>query len=102
MKIKAFLGGYDNNLSYLIWCESTRIAGIIDAAVEITEILECIDSNNLLLEKVFITHTHFDHIKYLDDLKFREIAEILNMSEGGLKANYHHAVKKIEAYIKEI
>ena len=68
MKIKAFLGGYDKNLSYLIWCESTRIAGIIDAAIEITEMLECIDSNNLLLEKVFITHTHFDHIKYLDDL----------------------------------
>ena len=68
MRIKAFLGGYDKNLSYLIWCESTRIAGIIDASIEITEILECIDSNNLLLEKVFITHTHFDHIKYLDDL----------------------------------
>jgi RNA polymerase sigma-70 factor (ECF subfamily) len=41
-------------------------------------------------------------LKYLDDLKFREIAEILNISEGGLKANYHHAVKKIEAFIKEI
>ena len=41
-------------------------------------------------------------LKYLDDLKFREIAEILNMSEGGLKANYHHAVKKIETFIKEI
>ena len=41
-------------------------------------------------------------LKYLDDLKFREIAELLNMSEGGLKANYHHAVKKIEAFIKNI
>ena len=68
MKIKAFLGGYDKNLSYLIWCESTRIAGIIDASIEITEIIECINSNNLLLEKAFITHTHFDHIIYLDDL----------------------------------
>ena len=68
MKIKTFLGGFDNNLSYLVWCESTRIAGIIDAATEITEIIECIRTNNLTLEKILITHTHFDHIKYLDDL----------------------------------
>jgi len=25
----------------------------------------------------------------------------MNLSEGGLKANYHHAVKKVEAYIKK-
>ena len=68
MQIKTFQGGYDKNLSYLIWCESTKIAGIIDASIEITEILECIDVNNLIFEKVFITHTHFDHIKYLNDL----------------------------------
>ena len=68
MQIKAFLGGYDKNLSNLIWCESTRIAGIIDASIEIAEILECIDVNNLIFEKVFITHTHFDHIKYVNDL----------------------------------
>lgn len=67
MKIKSFIGGYDKNLSYLIWCETTRRAGIIDAAVDISEILEFIKSKNLILEKLFITHSHFDHIKYLDD-----------------------------------
>ena len=40
-------------------------------------------------------------LKYLDDLKYKEIAILLNMSEGGLKANYHHAVKKIEEFIKQ-
>lgn len=39
-------------------------------------------------------------MKYFDDLKYSEMAEILSMSVGGLKASYHHAVKKIEAYIK--
>ena len=33
MKIKSFQGGFDKNLSYLIWCESTHIAGIVDASV---------------------------------------------------------------------
>jgi len=44
---------------------------------------------------------HVFRLKYLDDLKFREIAQLLNMSEGGLKANYHHAVKKIQEIIKQ-
>ena len=40
------------------------------------------------------------NMKYFDDLKFKEIAEITKTSEGALKANYHHAVKKIEEFIK--
>ncbi len=39
------------------------------------------------------------NMKYFEDLKFKEISEILETSEGALKASYHLAVKKIEAYI---
>ena len=35
-------------------------------------------------------------MKYEQDMKFKEIAEILEISEGGLKASYHIAVKKIK------
>jgi len=31
---------------------------------------------------------------------YKDMAEILDKSIGGLKANYHHAVKKIEKYLK--
>lgn len=40
------------------------------------------------------------NMKYFDELKYKEIAEILETSEGALKASYFHAVKKIETYIK--
>ena len=36
------------------------------------------------------------NMKYFDDLKYEEIAAITGTSVGSLKANYHHAVKKIE------
>lgn len=36
------------------------------------------------------------NMKYFDDMKFDEIAEITKTSVGALKASYHHAVKKIE------
>ena len=70
MKIKTFQGGFDNNLSYLVWCEKTKIAAIIDPAVEIHPIVELINQNNLILDKILITHTHQDHILHLDDFKY--------------------------------
>ena len=39
------------------------------------------------------------NMKYFDDLKYREISEILGTSEGALKASFHLAVKKIEQYL---
>ena len=39
------------------------------------------------------------NMRYFDNMKYDDISEILETSVGGLKANYHHAVKKIEKYI---
>ena len=39
-------------------------------------------------------------MKYFEEMKYDNMSEILDISVGGLKANYHHAVKKIEAYLK--
>ena len=41
------------------------------------------------------------NMKYYDDMKFTDIAEITGTSVGALKASYHHAVKKIEEYVTE-
>ena len=38
-------------------------------------------------------------MKYFEELKYEEISNILGTSVGGLKASYHHAVKKIEEYM---
>ncbi len=39
------------------------------------------------------------NMRYYDELKYEEIAEILGTSVGALKASYHHAVKKIEDFL---
>ncbi|MFN5459916.1 MAG: RNA polymerase sigma factor [Bacteroidota bacterium] len=41
------------------------------------------------------------NMRYYDEMPYEKIAEILETSVGGLKANYHHAVKKIEDFMKE-
>ena len=38
-------------------------------------------------------------MKYFEELKYEEISEILGTTVGGLKASYHHAVKKIEDFM---
>lgn len=39
------------------------------------------------------------NMKYFDNMKYKDISQVLETSEGALKASYHHAVKKIEDYI---
>lgn len=39
------------------------------------------------------------NMKYFDNLKYKDMSDILDTSEGALKASYHIAVKKIEAYL---
>ena len=39
------------------------------------------------------------NMRYYDELPYSEISQILETSEGALKASYHHAAKKIEDFI---
>ena len=39
------------------------------------------------------------NMKYFDQMKYEDMAVILDTSVGALKASYHHAVKKIEAML---
>lgn len=39
-------------------------------------------------------------MKYFEEMKYENMSEILDTSVGALKASYHHAVKKIEEYLK--
>ena len=41
------------------------------------------------------------NMKYFQEMKYEEISQVLETSVGGLKASYHIAIKKIEAYLKE-
>lgn len=39
------------------------------------------------------------NLKYFEEMKYSEMSQILNTSEGALKASYHLAVKKITEYL---
>lgn len=64
------------------------------------------DAAQLILQKAIATLPQKQQIvfnmKYFDNIKYQEMSEILDTSVGALKASYHHAVKKIELFIKDI
>lgn len=39
------------------------------------------------------------NMKYFQDIKYKDMAQILDTSEGALKASYHIALKKLEDYL---
>jgi RNA polymerase sigma factor (sigma-70 family) len=40
------------------------------------------------------------NLRYYDEMPYDEMSVVLDTSAGALKASYHHAVKKVEAYLK--
>lgn len=62
------------------------------------------DEIQVLLQKAIVSLPQKQQLvfnmKYFDELKYSEMAEILNTSVGALKASYFYAVKKIEAFLK--
>jgi RNA polymerase sigma-70 factor (ECF subfamily) len=42
------------------------------------------------------------NLRYYEEMPYKDMAKVLDTSAGALKASYHHAVKKIENYFKNI
>ena len=61
------------------------------------------DAIQLKLQKAIASLPHKQQLvfnmKYFEDLKYKDMSEILETSEGALKASYHIATKKIEAFL---
>lgn len=83
---------------------------IHDINAELSKKLEAsayIDGNEIQirLQKALLTLPDKQRLvfnmKYFDELSYEAIAEITGTSVGGLKASYHHAVKKLENILKD-
>lgn len=62
------------------------------------------DETQLLFEKAIQTLPEKQrmvfNLKYFQEMKYEDMSEILGTSVGALKASYHHAVKKIQDFLK--
>ncbi|MBI2967148.1 MAG: sigma-70 family RNA polymerase sigma factor [Bacteroidetes bacterium] len=62
------------------------------------------DEIQLKLQKAILTLPEKQRIvfnmRYYDEMPYEEMSKVLETSEGALKASFHHAVKKVENYLK--
>ncbi|MEI8132118.1 MAG: MBL fold metallo-hydrolase [Leptolinea sp.] len=62
------LGPIENN-TYLLWDEETRLAVVIDPSFDPAPLVEAMESKNLTLTGIWLTHAHFDHTAGIPDLE---------------------------------
>lgn len=70
------LGPLQTN-AYLIYDETTRKAVIIDPGAEPKKVIETLEKQQLKLEKILLTHGHFDHIGAVEVLKQETQAKVI-------------------------
>jgi glyoxylase-like metal-dependent hydrolase (beta-lactamase superfamily II) len=77
MIIKQLEIGYMANFSYIVGCEKTRKAMVIDPAADVERILSTAEKESLTIEIIVNTHGHGDHTAGNTALKAHTGAEIM-------------------------
>ena len=54
---------------YLLWDEVQRDAALFDTGLDAQPVLDLIASEGLMLRHIFITHSHYDHVQALPQLR---------------------------------
>lgn len=121
MKAWASLSSFKNKSKLSTWLYSIAIHEALDHARNLKRAAEMTTddmtvANRLLADEYFdgnhaqallmqavatlpdVQRTVFT-LRYFDDMKYCDISEILNTSEGSLKASYHIAVRKITEFV---
>ncbi|MDD3613567.1 MAG: MBL fold metallo-hydrolase [Caldicoprobacterales bacterium] len=76
MKVLTLKTGYMAANAYIVYTENKPEAVIIDPGDDIELIMDLIKEHELKLEKILLTHGHFDHIGAVKDLKERTGAQV--------------------------
>ena len=101
----------NESLNFLKKKRNVLFLPIINVEKKLSETLESdplvnADKLQLQLQKAILTLPERQravfNMRYFDEMKYEEIAEILGVTEGALKASYHHAMKKIEKYLTSV
>lgn len=93
--IRSFKGGYDDNLTYLVSCMRTGNQFLVDASIQLNQIDGFINKRGLIA--LFVTHTHGDHIAYLDeylDAFPNLVVMVYKESEHKINCDYIKPVKQ--------
>ena len=98
MTIKQIKVGFDN-FSYIIFCEKSKKAAIVDPSYDTRKLVEYISNNNLEVKFIIATHYHSDHTSGI--LKIKDTyptSKIIASESDGVKLNAEVDIKVTDAH----
>lgn len=78
MKIKKLVNYTTDENTYIVYDENTKNGFVIDPGYNTDGILKSADDDNIKINYVFITHCHYDHIEFLEDLREKTGAKLVS------------------------
>ncbi len=86
------------NFVYLIGCEKTREAAVVDPAWDVPTILQIAKTHQFEIKTILLTHTHFDHINGVEELLKGTDARVFVHKKEAASLRYGGGnIKKIES-----
>lgn len=97
----------NESLTFIKRRTAKRTEALEDVSTKATSVRHKAIDGNFIQSLVTNASTILPHkqrvvfqLRYYDEMSYEDIHQITGTSIGALKASYHHAVKKVEAYIK--
>lgn len=97
MLFKQIKAGPMQNFSYIIGDETAKEAAVVDAGWEINKLIEICNKANFKINKIILTHSHYDHIRKVDELASETGAEVYfhELEYGAIKKSIKNPNIKI-------
>lgn len=74
IQYKRFTDGIFGSNTYLLWDPESKHAAVVDAGNRVGPLTQTVQTEQLSVKYVILTHAHFDHIYYLPEYR-RDFAE---------------------------
>lgn len=77
---------------YIVYDNDTKRGVVIDPGDNANEIIRNIQSNGITVEKIFLTHTHFDHVGAVTEIqKYTGAPILVHENETNIKKSWLYA-----------
>lgn len=70
--------------SYIIYNEHTLDGAVIDPGNPVSDILDAANKNSIKIRYILITHCHYDHIEYLEELREKTGAPLVSGDKASI------------------
>lgn len=84
MKIKKLNNYLNDENTYIVYDENTKNGIVIDPGYECEGILKSASDDEINIKYIFITHCHYDHISFLEEMREKTKALLVSSEKGSI------------------